>query len=135
MCALEWNVSWSTIGGNLPQIPVRIEEVEFLDTKLEELCREKSAILVVEGGTFANIFPKATNRSKVFRRKYMIALGTGRLLFTRTAEIALYFDYRDMSAEIQITRRALEDVDDILPEIRGYLYRMCSAGERVERPI
>lgn len=117
----------------MPQIPVRIEEVERLDTKLAKMCEEKSAILVVEGGTFANIFPKATDRSKVFRRKYMIALGTGRLLFTQTAEISLYFNYRDMSAEVQLTRRALEDVDKILPEVRGYLYRMGSAGAMVEK--
>jgi hypothetical protein len=117
----------------MPQIPVRIEEAEFLDRKLEEMCKEKSAILVVEGGTFSNIFPKATDRSRVFRRKYMIALGTGRLLFTQTAEISLFFDYRDNSAEIQVTRRGIEDIDDILPEIRHYWYRVCSAGERVEK--
>jgi len=114
----------------MPQIPVRIEEAEELDTKISGMCTEKSAILVLEGGTFANIFPKATDRSRVFRRKYMIALGTGRLLFTKTAEISLYFNYRDMSAEIQLTRRALEDLDKILPEVRGYLYRMGSAGAR-----
>jgi hypothetical protein len=117
----------------VPQIPVRIEEAEILDSKLAKMCDDKSAILVVEGGTFANIFPKATNRSKVFRRKYMIALGTGRLLFTQTAEVSLFFDYRDNSAEIQITRRGIEDVDSILPEIRHYWYRICSAGERVEK--
>ena len=118
----------------MPQIPVRIEEAENLDKQLAQMCESKEAILIIEGGTFANIFPRATERSKVFRRKYMVALGTGRLLFTRTAEISLYFDYREIpSAEIQITRRALEDVDDILPEIRGYLYRMCSVGERVEK--
>ena len=117
----------------MPQIPVRIEEAEFLDKKLEEMCKEKSAILVVEGGTFSNIFPKATDRSRVFRRKYMIALGTGRLLFTQTAEISLFFDYRDSSAEIQVTRRGIEDIDEILPEVRHYWYRVCSAGERVEK--
>jgi hypothetical protein len=130
---LDWNVIWSFIGDVMPQIPVKIEEAEQLDSKIEGMCKDKSAILVSPGGTFANIFPKATDRSKVYRNKYMIALGTGRLLFTKTAEISIYFDYRDMSAEIQITRRGLEDVDDILPEIRGYLYRMCSAGERVEK--
>ena len=117
----------------MPQIPVRIEEAEVLDKKLQAMCEEKSAILVVEGGTFSNIFPKATDRSRVFRRKYMIALGTGRLLFTQTAEISLFFDYRDNSAEIQVTRRAIEDIDDIFPEIRHYWYRVCSAGERVEK--
>ena len=117
----------------MPQIPVRIEEAEVLDKKLQAMCEEKSAILVVEGGTFSNIFPKATDRSRVFRRKYMIALGTGRLLFTQTAEISIFFDYRDRSAEIQVTRRAIEDIDDIFPEIRHYWYRVCSAGERVEK--
>jgi len=117
----------------VPQIPVRIEEAEVLDKKLQGMCDEKSAILVVEGGTFSNIFPKATDRSRVFRRKYMIALGTGRLLFTQTAEISLFFDYRDSSAEIQVTRRGIEDIDEILPEVRHYWYRVCSAGERVEK--
>ena len=117
----------------MPQIPVRIEEAEFLDKKLEEMCKEKSAILVSPGGTFSNIFPQATDRSRVFRNKYMVALGTGRLLFTQTAEISIFFDYRDRSAEIQVTRRAIEDIDDIFPEIRHYWYRVCSAGERVEK--
>lgn len=117
----------------MPQIPVRIEEAEDLEDKLEKMCKEKSAILVSPGGTFSNIFPKAMNRSKVFRNKYLIALGTGRLLFTRTAEVSVFFDYRSTIAEIQVTRRALEDLDEILPEIRGYLYRMCSADERVEK--
>jgi hypothetical protein len=117
----------------MPQIPVRIEEAEYLDKKLEGMCKEKSAILVSPGGTFSNIFPKATERSRVFRNKYMIALGTGRLLFTQTAEISIFFDYRDNSAEVQITRRGIEDIDDILPEIRHYWYRVCSAGERVEK--
>jgi hypothetical protein len=113
----------------MPIIPVKIDEIEALDKKVTDMCVEKSAILVQEGGTFANIFPKASNRSKVFRRKYLIALGTGRLLFTRTAEISLHFDYTDTYGEIQLTRRALEDIDKVLPEIRGYLYRMCSADE------
>jgi len=108
----------------MPQIPVRIEEAEELDKKLSNMCEQKSAILVAEGGTFSNIFPKAMNRSKIFRRKYMVALGTGRLLFTEVAEVSLYFDYQEKSAEIQITRRAIEDMDNILPEIRQYLYRL-----------
>jgi hypothetical protein len=114
----------------MPIIPVKIDEIEALENKLKEMCKEKSAILVSPGGTFANIFPKATNRSKVFRNKYMIALGTGRLLFTKTAEISLHFDYIDTYGEIQLKRRALEDIDKILPEVRGYLYRMCSADEQ-----
>lgn len=115
----------------MPQIPVRIEEAEAIDKKLEKMCVDKSAVLIVNGGTFANIFPKATDRSSAFRRKYMIALETGSLLFTKTAEISLYFDYRDKSAEIQIKRRGIEDIDDILPEVRRYWYRVCSAGERL----
>jgi len=113
----------------MPQIPLKIDEAEDLDKKISAMVVEKSAILVQEGGTFSNIFPKATDRSKVFRRKYLIALGTGRLLFTKTAEVSLYFNYRDSHAEVQLTRRALEDVDDILPEVRGYLYRMCSVDK------
>lgn len=118
----------------MPQIPVRIEEAEELDKKLSNMCEEKSAILVVDGETFANIFPKTMSRSRIFRRKYMIALGNGRLLFTQTAELSLYFDYIEKSAEIQVTRRAIEDVDHILPEIRNYLYRLGLAIEALAKP-
>jgi len=108
----------------MPIIPVKIEEAEELDSKIASMCKEKSAILVQDGGTFSDMFPKAMDRARVFRRKYMIALGTGFLLFTKAAEISIYFNYRDKYAEVQLTRRALEDLDEILPIVRAYLYRM-----------
>lgn len=115
----------------MPQIPVKIEEAEELDHKIASMCVDKQAILLADGGTFSNIFPKATNRIKVFRRKYAVALGTGLLLFTNTAEVSIHFDYIDMYGQIQMTRRAIEDTDDIFPEVRKYWYRMTVLGERV----
>lgn len=113
----------------MPQIPVKIEEAEVLDKKISDMCIDKSALLIQSGGVFANIFPSAMDRSKVYRKKYAIALGTGRLLFTRVAEISLFFDYRDDRAEIQISEKALKNIDGILPEVRTFLWRMVSAGK------
>lgn len=117
----------------MPQIPVNIDEVEELDKKISDMCKEKAAILVQDGGTFSNIFPKATDRAKKFRKKYLIALNSGSLLFTHTAEVSLMFDYREMKAQVQITRRDMEDIDNIFPEIRQYLYRICKLAENINK--
>lgn len=113
----------------MPQIPVRLEEAEALDKKIEGMRATNSAILVQEGGVFVNIFPKTMDKSRVYKRTYLIALGTGRILFTKMAEVSIFFDYRSNRAEVQLTRKALENLNDIFPEIVEYRYRMVNVGK------
>ena len=108
----------------MPIITVGIKSIEELDSKLLGLCEERSAILIMDGGVFSNIFPRATDRSRVFRKKYAVALKPGPLLFAKMAEVSLFFNYRDNCAEIQLTSGAIDNLDAILPEIKGHLISM-----------
>jgi hypothetical protein len=111
----------------MPIIPVQIDEAEGLDTRLIEMCNERSAILIMDGGVFSNIFPVATDRSRVFRKKYAVALKPGPLLFAKMAEVSLFFNYRDNCAEIQANNNAIYNLGEILPEVKEYLIRMLSS--------
>lgn len=119
----------------MPIIPVEIGAVEKLDDKLIEMCNERSAILIMDGGVFSNIFPRATDRSRVFRKKYAVALKPGPLLFAKMAEISLFFNYRDNCAEIQATSGAIDNLEPILPEVKDYLIIMLSHPQYVPKKV
>ena len=110
----------------MPIITVGIKAIEELDDKLLGMCEERSAILIMDGGVFSNIFPRATDRSRVFRKKYAVALKPGPLLFAKMAEVSLFFNYRDNCAELQLTSAAIDNLGVILPEVKMYLISMLS---------
>ena len=119
----------------MPIITVGIKSIEELDGKLLAMCEERSAILIMDGGVFSNIFPRATDRSRVFRKKYAVALKPGPLLFAKMAEVSLFFNYRDECAEIQLTSAAIDNLEVILPEIKMHLIAMLTQPNYVPRRV
>lgn len=107
----------------MPIISVKIDVVEALDEKLIEMCEKETAILIQDGSVFSNIFPKAMDRSSVFRKKYGIVLKPGPLLFAKIAEMSLFFDYRGgyKRGEVQITEENILLINKICPEIRDIM--------------
>jgi hypothetical protein len=118
----------------MPIIPVTIHDVEMFDHKLSKMCVDESAILIQNGGVFSNIFPKTLDRSRVFRKKYGVALTPGRLLFARLAEISLFFDYRDNRGEIQVNQHSLGDVIELFPEFKHLFIGIYAYSKENYRP-
>jgi hypothetical protein len=110
----------------MPIFSVQIVVVEELDKELMGMCKKETAILIQDGSIFSNIFPKSMDRSRVFRKKYGIALRPGSLLFTRLAEISLFFDYRYKRGEVQINQDNIALIDKICPEIKDIMERRDS---------
>jgi hypothetical protein len=112
----------------MPIIPVKIDDVEALDYKLEKMCQEESAILISDGGVFSNIFPRAMDRSRLFKKKYGVALRPGRLLFAKLAEISLFFNHRDKCGTVQVRVENIDALESALPEIKQLLIKSISLG-------
>jgi len=101
----------------MPKFGLSIKDLEELDSKLMGMCERNEALLIQDGGTFANIFPAITGRSRVFHRRYGIPEKAGLLLFTRLGELVLMFDERENKAQLQVKEKDIAICNDVLKDV------------------